>query len=45
MNREKKYRIEIISVKTYKKVPLFFVEKTLKDITSHSMKLSKVDSQ
>ena len=45
MNREKKYPIEIISVKTYKKVPLFFVAKTLKDITSHSLKLAKVYSQ
>ena len=41
MNREKKYPIEIISVKTYKKVPLFFVAKTLKDITSHSLKQAK----
>ena len=45
MNREKKYSIEIISVKTCKKVPLFFVAKILKDITSHSLKLAKVYSQ
>ena len=45
MNREKKYPIEIISVKTYKKGPLFFVAKILKDITSHSLKLAKVYSQ
>ena len=45
MNREKKYPIEITSVKTYKKGPLFFVAKILKDITSHSLKLAKVYSQ
>ena len=42
---ETKYTIEIISVKTYKKALLFFVAKTLKDITNHSLKLAKVYSQ
>ena len=42
---ETKYTIEIISVKTYKKVLLFFVAKTMKDIANHSLKLAKVYSQ
>ena len=42
---ERKYTIEIIRLKTWKTDLLFFVAKTLKDITNHSLKLAKVYSQ
>ena len=42
---ERKYTIEIIPLKTWKTDLLFFVAKTLKDITNHSLKLAKVYSQ
>ena len=45
MNLEKKYAIELTPVKSYKKGVLFLVAKTLKDITSHSLKLAKLFSQ
>ena len=37
--------IEIIPLKKWKTDLLFFVAKTLKDITNHSLKLAKVYSQ
>ena len=43
--KEGKYLIELIPVENYKKGLVFFVVKTLKDITNHSLKLAKVFSR
>ena len=42
---KQKYAIELIPVKKYKKGLVSLVEKTVKDITNHTLKLSKVFSQ
>ena len=39
---ERRYAIELIPVKSYKKGPVFPMTKTLKDIRSYSLKLEKV---
>ena len=41
----RKYAIKVILVKSYKKILLFFLTKTLKDIRNYSLKLAKVLSQ
>ena len=43
--KEKKYAIELIPVKFYRKGFIFFVAKTVKDITNHLLMLAKVFSQ
>ena len=41
----RKYAIKVILVKSYKKILLFFLTKTLKDIRNDSLKLAKGLSQ
>ena len=43
--KERKYAIELIPVKSYKKGLIFLVVKTVEDITNNLLKLAKVFSQ
>ena len=42
---ERKYAIELIPVKSYKKCLIFLAAKTLNNTTNHSLKLAKTFSQ
>ena len=42
LSKERKYVIDLIPVKNYKKGFVFLVETTLKDVTNYSLKLAKM---
>ena len=42
LSKERKYVIDLIPVKNYKKAFVSLVETTLKDVTNYSLKLAKM---